>query len=203
MLPRLLKAKAALAGVMIMAATGTCAEDAALYDEAAPSDAVFVRILSSSDAHPLQVVFAGTQLTINNDLTDTYIPISAADLNGARAGGYYSLVDGPVGTLTIEEPARDSAAKVHLLLLNAGPEAVRLIAPSKELEVLAALEPGQVSSRAVNPIEIDLAVQRISDGAVLGVFDVRLSRGQNVTFVAEETSARLIENSFGPTLKLN
>jgi hypothetical protein len=197
------KTKTAFALALGIHASAAMADDAALYDEAAPADAVFLRVLSDTGEPQRQVEFAGVQLSLGADLLDTYVAISAAHLTGVAAGDYYSIAAGPLGPWAIEEPARETAAKVHLVLVNAGPEPVRLIAPSQGLEVVARLEPGEAASRAVNPVEITLAVERIRDRAVLGRFDVRLSRGQNLTFVAAGASARVIENRFGPVLKLN
>jgi len=179
------------------------ADDAALYENALPADAVFVRVLAGTNEPPTEIEFGGAQLSITSETLDTYSAISAADLTGVAAGGYYSLVDGQSGPVAIQEPGRDTLAKVHLIVLNTGPEPVRLIVPSKGLEVVAHIDAGQAGGRAVNPIEIDLAVERVRDGARLGTFDVRLARGQNLTFVAGETSARLIENRLGGVLNPN
>lgn len=195
------KSKTAIAIALALTASTAWGDDA-LYDEAAPADAVFVRVLSEHSDTEKPVSFAGFELPATADRRDTYFAISAANLNGLDAGAYYSVAAGETGAVTIEEPNRETAAKVHLIMLNTGTEAVRLIVPGKDMEVLAALKPGQASSRAVNPIAVNLAVERISDGTILGEFDVRLARGRNLTFVAGSSSARMIENTFGPVLKL-
>ncbi|MBO9401197.1 alginate O-acetyltransferase AlgF [Shimia sp. R9_3] len=179
------------------------AEEAALYEAPAPEDAVFVRVLAEFDAADKAITFAGQHLPRGETPADTYVAISAANLSGVRAGSYYSLAAGSSAPVVIEEPARETAAKVHLILVNTATDPVRLIVPTRETEVIAAVTEGAAASRAVNPIAVTLAVQRVSDGALLGTFDLSLSRGQNMSFIASADSARLIENSFGPVLSSN
>jgi hypothetical protein len=133
------------------------------------------------------------------------LAISAAALpephNDIEAGRYYSLTSSPSAPRLIREPARETAAKVHLILLNTGPAPVRLILPGAGTEVIAPLPAGSAASRAVNPVRATVAVERVSDGQILGRFDLTLTRGQNLTFVVEDDSARLLENRFGPVVR--
>ncbi len=200
---RRFKTNTVLSFVIAAAATVAVADDAALYDTAIPADAAFVRLLSTDGNTTLSTHFAGRQFVIGADLADAYIPVSAAQLSGVAAGSYFSIVAGDKGTKSIAEPPRETAAKIHLLLVNTGPDAVRLVVPEQNLEVVATIGAGQAASRAVNPIDVTLAVERVHDSAVLGVFDVSLSRGQNLSFVVDHASARLIENRFGPTRSFN
>ncbi|KNG93093.1 alginate O-acetyltransferase AlgF [Pseudaestuariivita atlantica] len=194
-----------LSGIALMAVTTfpaapVFADDAALYDAPAPEDAVFVRVLEEFDAPASDAAFMGAPLQLGEDQRDVYVAISAGALEGAVAGSYYSLAD---AGQVIEEPQRETAAKVHLILVNAGDAPVRLIVPGRGMEVVAAQAPGASASRAVNPVSATLAVERVTDNAILGTFDVNLARGQNVTFVAGDDAARLVPNSFGPVLSLN
>lgn len=179
------------------------ADEAALYDAPAPEDAAYVRVLSGYTEIQDAVAFGGVELPANDLAPDTYAVISASELSGVNAGSYHSIVPSQHGAVVIPEPDRDTATKVHLILLNTGAEPVRLIVAGQGMEVIGALETGAAASRAVNPIDVALAVERVSDGERLGVFDVSLSRGQNLTFVAGDLSARMIENAFGPVLTLN
>lgn len=171
------------------------ADEAVLYAEGPPQDAVFVRVLGDAPSVP----FGGMTLSAP---ADTYVAISAADLHGVAAGGHYSLIPQADGSaMMIAEPDRDTAAKVHLFVVNADDAPVRLTAPEHGMEVLAGVETQTAQSRAVNPITVTLAVERISDGAVLGTFDLALARGQNVSFVVQDGAARMIQNLFGPVIK--
>ena len=179
------------------------ADEAALYGEAPPENAAFVRLLSEYAGPESNVFFGGATLSFEDIERDTYVAISAVELPSVSAGEYYSLASGAGGALMIAEPARETAAKVHLILVNAGEEPVRLIVPGPNAEVIASLESGEASSRAVNPVSTPLAVERIRDGHRLGMFEVTLSRGQNLTFVATSNDARLVRNAFGPVLSVN
>ncbi len=184
-------------------ATQVQADETALYDEAAPSDAVFVRLLAEYDAPGMQVPFGSMTLPLGDAARDTYVAISAAQLSDVIPGSYYSVTSGPSGPQMIAEPQRETAAKVHLILLNTGSSAVRLIVPGPDAEVVGPQSMGEAASRAVNPVSTMLAVERLSDKTILGSFDVTLARGQNLTFVAGDDTARLVENGFGPVLTLN
>ncbi len=179
------------------------ADEAALYETAAPKDAVFVRVLAEYTQSLSEVPFAGSKLSLSEEQKDTYIAISASDLSDVTAGSFYSIGAGQMDNILIKEPVRKTSNKVHLILMNLGKTPVRLVVPGRDMEVVAPLQSEQAESRAVNPIEVELAVERVSDGTILGAFEVKLSRGQNLTFVATDTSARLIENTFGPVLDLN
>lgn len=175
------------------------ADEGALYAEAAPADAVFVRVLEQVPSQSVEFEFDGKSIAFEQDVLNTYVPISASSLTSISQGGMYSVVIADDGsTKIIEEPQRDTASKVHLILVNAGTSPVRLIVPGRGMEVVATLEGGQAASRAVNPIEVELAVERVEDGEILNTFDVSLARGQNLTFVAQDDNARLVENTFGP-----
>ncbi len=178
------------------------ADSTALYDEAAPADAVFVRLLQTEDTTPETITFGGQRLSTDALQSDTYVAISASQLSDTAPGGFYSLVASDASLAVIQEPARATASKVQLLLLNASNEPVRLTLPSRGAEVISAVQPDTAASRAVNPVSVALAVERVSDGAILGAFDVSLARGKNLTFVADLNGARLIENRFGSVLKV-
>lgn len=199
------KPKLAWALALALGVTGPAswADDAGLYGDAVPADAAFFRVLAEYPNHEAPIVFAGVDVSSAKDHLDNYVAISAASLGDVKAGTYFSIAGGPGGAMTIQEPDRDTATKVHLILLNTGSSDVRLVVPSKGLEVVAALQPGQSASRAVNPIEIDLAVERVDDGTRLGTFDVSLARGRNLTFIAGQASARMIENSVSHVLTSN
>lgn len=190
-----------------LSALPAMADDAALYSEAVPTDAVFVRYLDSGAPKANTFQLAGNDINLADFSDDTYVAISATDLSATgepiEAGSYYSVMATVGGTALISEPARETSAKVHLILVNTAPEAARLIVADAGAEVVGATEEGAAASRAVNPVAATLAVERVSDGEILGRFDVKLARGQNLTFVAGPDGARVIENAFGPVLRVN
>lgn len=180
----------------------SCLSDSgALYAEAPPKDAAFVRVLAHNADTSDTVVFGGRALPLQ--ATDAFTAVSAAALDGVPAGSLFSVVTTGEDTLTIAEPARPSASKTHLVLVNAGQSPVRLVVADAGIEVVAPVEVGTASLRAVNPVTVSLAVENTVTGATLGKFDVQLRRGQDLTFLAQETTAKLISDSFGPVLTLD
>lgn len=200
-LPRRSLFAAALACAIVP--TLAASDEAALYDTAAPADAVFVRVLAEYTGPAAQVPFGENTLPFQTVDQDTYVAISAAQLSGVTPGAYYSLASNNGAPMMIKEPARETAAKVHLILVNTSDSPVRLVVAGRNMEVVSALAPGQADSRAVNPVSATLAVERVDTQAILGTFDVALARGSNVTFVASNETARLVEHSFGPVLSLD
>ena len=200
--------RATLKGLSIGLALAACAttalgDDSALYAEALPDDAVFVRALSPDGPDALAVALGGRTLHLDPNEAGAYSAVSAAHLDGIRPGSFFSVVSTHDGTdLLISEPPRKARDKVHLILINAGADPVRLVVPDHAMEVVAPVKHGEAGSRPVNPVAAKLAVERVSDAVVLAEFDLRLSRGQNLTFFARDGDAQLIENSFGPELKL-
>ena len=184
----------------LLATTSAAAQDS-LYPEAPPDDAVFVRWLGSDDATSVPVF--GQELRAEPEFGTAYIAISASELSGAEAGVFVTVVSEIGGHAhVINEPPRQDASKVQLLLLNTSADPVRLIAQGPGAEVIAPVATGDAGIRSVNPVAVTLAVERVGDGKVLGSFDLRLSRGRNLTFLALGDGAELIENSFGPVMSL-
>lgn len=101
--------------------------------------------------------------------------------------------------VVIEEPDRLDPTKVHLTLLNLTGAPVRLVLIEQSVNVISSVSPNEAGARAVNPVAVTLTVITDEDD-VLGEFDVRLRRGQNITFIARPSGARLIENRFGSNI---
>ncbi|MBO9476723.1 alginate O-acetyltransferase AlgF [Shimia sp. R11_0] len=178
------------------------AQDAALYEEAIPDDAAFVRVFDTSGDHTGSIEVSGATFSMEAANKGHYVPISASKLTDGSVGHYLSAFRNAEGTVRIiEEPARSGAGKVHLILLNADVSAVRLTVAERGVEVVSAVEAGDAGIRAVNPVAVRLAVERVSDAQVLGDFDVALNRGQDLTFWVSNGTARMVKNSFGPNHK--
>ncbi|MEN0002232.1 MAG: hypothetical protein AAF940_15240, partial [Pseudomonadota bacterium] len=170
------------------------AADNELYDTPPPDDAAFVRWVGLGNQHPVFGVAPATHIA------DVYRPVSAAATTGAQPGAFYTATKNADGKLVIiEEPTREDTSKVHLLLLNAGDMPVQLVVAGQDMMVIDETPPGAAQSRAVNPVSTSLTVKS-GDGRELGTFDLALRRGQNLTFIVHEDTARLIENAFGPNL---
>lgn len=172
------------------------ADEEALYADRIPADAVFVRAFGDP-AHP-QVAFGGRDVAVDAANSGAYTPVSASALSGIAAGGYYSVVVQDDTSSVIHEPERGVASKVHLVLVNASTRPVRLMAPDHNAEVIGQVASGAAGLRGVNPVQAVLAVQAVDTGEVLGSFEVRLRRGQDVSFVVLKDRTRLVENSFAP-----
>ncbi len=195
----LASASAISATALILSTSPFWAQDA-LYSDVAPEDAVFVRLL---DQDLTQVDMGGDIVERAPDVGTAYIAISQSELKTEPAARHLSYVLDDNGTpRAIPEPDREDLSKVHLMLLNSASEQMRLIIADNKMQVIAPTDSFNAASRAVNPVSVVLAVQRVSDGAILSEFDLRLSRGQNVTFLAKDDQAVLIENSFGPVMSL-
>lgn len=190
----------AIAILGAMNATAALATDTSLYAEAPPSDASFVRFagFGAND----KVTFAGKTFTLKADEKLAYTPVSATALNGIDAGAYLTVIRGDDGTLhPISEAPRANAAKVSLYLVNATKQALELRLADGSITVIGAVDPMDSGLRAVNPVAISLGVFQQGQDAPLATFDVSLRRGQNMTFLADESGVRLIENRFGAVAK--
>lgn len=176
--------------------------DDALYDEAPPPDAVFIRsFLPTAPSNAVDGIppFAVTSI-VENDAR--YSALSAAEFSLPDSGGYYALMaDADGAPRLVQEPARDDRSKVHLILLNALGEDVRVVAPEHGAEVVAPTAPYSSSGRAVNPITVTLAVENVATGEQLEAFDLRLRRNQNLTFFVGPDGVELVENAFGPVVR--
>ena len=180
---------------LLSAAGMALANDDQLYKAPPPDDAAFIRLL---DVAAPQTVFG---VGIDNKEGFAYRAVSAAKADGAVAGQFYAAVTGQDGELIIiEEPARDDTSKVHLFLVNLSGAPVRVELDGRDVQVIGDTAVNASGVRAVNPVAATLNVVA-EDGTVLGSFDVALRRGQNLTFVARDGAAEVIENSFGTNIK--
>ncbi len=184
--------------VVCLGAGSLSAEDEdALYGEALPADAVFIRHIGDAD-FPIQKL--GHTFTANDFEATAYTAVAAGLLDDAEAGSFYTLLSDGNQTQLIKEPSRDDRSKVHLFLLNAGETEAHLIVADGGQEVIPNVPTGEIATRAVNPLAITLAV---ATGANTRDFDVVLRRGVNVTFMAEGGQVRLIEHEFGRVISLD
>ena len=181
---------------LVLAGAGAAQEqtEAALYDRPLPEDAVFLRWLGSKGTPP------ELRLGALPPASSEFHPLSAHYLKGATAGHYYSVVDGPDGQARlIAEPQRGKKSKVHLILMNASPQPVRLVLAGKQVEVVKRTDAFASGGRMVNPVAADLEVLT-DDDQPLGAVSVALRRGQNVTVLVDSDGVRLVENRFGAVL---
>lgn len=187
--------------VLLLASPSFSATDeAALYDAPLPADAIFLRWLDTGAGS----VPAPDELTLSHQPEqgqEAYHPLSASHLQGAKPGRYYTIVRGADGAgRVIAEPERGQKSKVHITLLNASPQPVRLVLAGAGHEVIQQTDAFASGGRLVNPVAAKLAVLG-DDGQPLGEVAVRLRRGQNVTVLVTENDVRLIENAIGPLLE--
>lgn len=169
------------------------AQEDALYGAPPPADAVFIRSLveCSSSQTLFGRDFSADELPLN-----TFNAISASLLDGAEEGSHYSLA--ACDAAPILEPAREDAAKVYLILVNADADAAKLILSGREVTVIDETVAGTAAARAVNPVQATL---RVEAGDLSEEFDVSLSRGQDVTFALIDGEATLIESRFGTVIE--
>lgn len=180
---------------IVLTANAALAADNALYAAPPPEDAAFLRWIEAGQAPDVfGIARPGTD-------GDVFHPVSASRTDGAKAGAFYTVALNAAGdVVVIEEPARADRTKVLLTLLNLTDAPVRLVLAEQNVGVIDAVAADTADARAVNPVAATLMVVA-EDSTTLGTFDVRLRRGQNVTFVARPDGAALIENRFGPNLE--
>ncbi len=167
------------------------AADEELYDAPPPDDAAFVRWIGKEAAPSVLGL-----VSIDSE-GSVYRPVSAAVSEDLKEGAFYSAAMDASGQLVVlQEPSRSDRTKVHLLLVNLSDQAVRVILVGKNLVVIEETGVNSTGIRAVNPVKVELRVETVS-GSPLGTFEVVLRRGQNLTFVARNGQAELIENRFG------
>lgn len=182
------------------ATTAPAANDSSLYAEAAPADASFVRFIGFVPGQTAQ--FAGKEFVINAEDALAYIPVSSALLDDVAPGSFVTVARTDAGdALIIPEAPRNDAARVHLLLVNSTGKVLELRLADGSATVIENVESASAGVRAVNPVAIALGVFEQGHDAPLATFDVSLKRGQNISFIADGTSVRLVENRFGLVAK--
>ena len=188
------------AATFCFAATAGSASDNALYAEAAPADASFVRFVGFQGA--TSATYAGRSFDLRPNEAEAYIPISAAHLSGVDAGTFVTVIRQPNGVETpIEEADRSNKAKVFLFLVNATDQMLDLRLADGSMTVIEDVAGFAAGERAVNPVKIGLGVFPDGSDTPLAVLDVSMKRGQNLSFVADDSGVRLIEHRFGAVAK--
>ena len=157
------------------------ANEDALYDAPLPDDAAFVRFVGTAPGTAF-----GTDLPA--DLGENYAVLHADTAEGLEPGQYVSvLADGTV----LPEAPRDAAAKVLIQLINLGEAPAALKLADASVEVIGAVGPNAIGSRAVNPVKVPVAV--FSGDAALGdPLELILQRGQHPTLVVQDGQVRLL-----------
>jgi hypothetical protein len=175
-----------------------------LYADTPPDDAIFVRSFIDADEARDTAGLPGFAVGAIAKGGAAFSSLSAAEFGFPEAGGFYALVADEAGGLhLVPEPARADRAKVYLTVLNASDTDVRLVEPTQGIEVVAPTTPLSAAARAVNPADVRLAVENVATGESLASFDIRLRRGQNVTFLVREDEVELIEDVYGPVVSRN
>jgi len=190
-----------LFALFTFALVSTCspaaAQQAGLYPDALPDDVSFVRFVGF-DGHD-SATFAGATFALDAATAAQYIPVSAGALDAVAAGSYATVLRASDGTTrVIPEAPRSRRAKVALLLVNGTDAALTLRLIEGGAEVIGAVPPATAALREVNPVAVTLGVFGADTPTALAQFDVALKRGQNISFVADGTGVRMIENRFAP-----
>lgn len=170
--------------------------DNSLYAEAAPDDASFVRFFGFDEGSAAE--FGGKSFELNKEDATAYIPVSSALLENVPAGLFATVLrDADGQSTTIIEGPRDVSTKVHLFLVNASQRALDLRLADNSATVIDAVQTGSAAQRGVNPVAVTLGVFEDGSDIPLAQFDVTLKRGQNISFIADQTGIRMVENRFG------
>jgi hypothetical protein len=172
--------------------------DAALYDEAPPSDAAFVRFLGAPGKRLDEIL--GYAFPRDLRTQQAYVAISKSMLDGVTAGEYLSIVQNGEGQVhTLHEPEKSDPFKVQLLLINADHEPVRLVLAGQSTEIIETTERLNLNARSVNPVSAEVVVETL-EGKAMGVFNLNLRRGQDVTFFVHRGEVQMIGSTFGPVI---
>jgi hypothetical protein len=191
---------AKLLATCLLTSNPVFADDNSLYAEALPNDVSFVRFVGFD--YKNSAIFAGFKFDLTADITDKYIPVSAAQLSDVDAGTYTSILRTADGTFqTIDEAKRTRQSKVSLFLVNGTKAALELRLADGSVGVIEDVDPATSGLREVNPVAINLGVFKKSQSTPLATFDVVLQRGQNISFIADVNGVRLVENEFAPLAK--
>ena len=191
---------AKLLATCLLTSNPVFADDNGLYAEALPNDVSFVRFVGFD--YKNSAIFAGFKFDLTADITDKYIPVSAAQLSDVDAGTYTSILRTADGTFqTIDEAKRTRQSKVSLFLVNGTKAALELRLADGSVGVIEDVDPATSGLREVNPVAINLGVFKKSQSTPLATFDVVLQRGQNISFIADVNGVRLVENEFAPLAK--
>lgn len=176
------------------------AQDNSLYAEATPDDASFVRFVGFQGTD--EATFAGKSFDLSDVETGAYIPVSASALENVPAGRFQTILKKADGSVvSVSEATRDRQTKVFLFLINTTQQPLDLRLADNSATVIKAIPFGASDQRGVNPVNVSLGVFAEGSDDALGIFDVQLQRGQNLSFVATEQGVELIENRFGPVAK--
>ncbi len=169
-------------------------EEDALYGDALPADAVFIRQFGAAE---FPILALGRPFTQGDFDATAYTAVSAETLENAEPGSFYTILSNGVETRLIHEPSRDDRSRVHLFLLNADEMDASLVVAEGGPEVIANVPTGQIETRPVNPLAVALSVET---GFGTNNFDVVLRRGGNVTFLVQDGEVHLVEHRFGPII---
>ncbi|MEZ5583495.1 MAG: alginate O-acetyltransferase AlgF [Candidatus Competibacteraceae bacterium] len=188
-------------GVAIAQAFGTvaAAQDAELYDPAPPPNAAFVRVVNATAAD----LSISAQLAGINFGELAYPGVSAYQVvqegervfqSGAKnqsltikAGNYYTIAVLGQGEaqqiVPIQDSVSDNPAKCGVLFYNLSDRpSASLRVPSRDVDVIAAVSPGEGKLREVNALDIDLAV--VAGEQPVHSFDtVQLKRRTHLSFM--------------------
>ena len=176
------------------------ADDANLYAEAAPDDASFVRFVGFDGETAAE--FAGKTFQLSTEDHTAYMPVSSSLLTNIPVGRYVTVLRSKIGQpMVVTEGARDTRSKVFLFLINGTKTPLDLRLADNSATVIDAIGYGHAGQRGVNPVAVQLGVFADGEQTPLETFDVTLKRGQNMSFVADDSGIRLIENHFGPVAK--
>lgn len=200
-----LRAVRELAAALLISLAGQAAvaEDV-LYVDTPPDDAIFVRSFIDAGEARDTAGLPGFAVGAIAESGAAFSSLSAAEFGFSEAGGFFALLaDGAGAVHLVPEPARADRAKVYLTVLNASDADIRLVEPTQGIEVVAPTPPLSAATRAVNPVDVRLAVESVATGEALGSFDIRLRRGQNVTFLVRADKVELIEDAYGPVVSRN
>jgi alginate O-acetyltransferase complex protein AlgF len=190
------------------------AQDAELYDPAPPPNAAFVRVVNATgQEQPLAAKLADIDFSaLNYPDASAYRVVSEGQRPfqvGAKteqlnieAGNYYTLAvlgDGEAQKiLPIKDAISSNPAKCGVLFYNLSDQpAASLRVPSRKVDVIAGVAPGQMQLREVNALDIDMAVVA-GDKEVQAFPTVQLKRRTHLSFIltgaAGDLKALMVHN---------
>jgi alginate O-acetyltransferase complex protein AlgF len=179
----------ALVAALSLTFAGLLHAEEDLYDPAPPADAAFVRAVhASAGAGAVAPDLGGKAVpAVGYGEASAYVVVpmgartmamgagASAELD-VSAGSFYTVALGSGGVVTLEDPINNNLAKALLVFYNLSDRPVSLRTADGGTTIVDTIAPGQLGSRAVNPIEVALAAW--SDDGAITSFDARqLARG--------------------------
>ncbi len=195
--------------IILSASNVFAANDQELYDPKPPADAAFVRFVNATtDVAPLSGAGVKSQDVAPHSNTDFFVVTKGehgftvgenTEKLTIESGKYYTIAITADGLSTVDDTILDNPAKSILYFYNfsSKPE-LTLFAPKHKTAIFDKVANGTGTSRAVNPLTLNLTVNE-GDAEVIALDPIALKRrtGHSVFIVDDSGTIKavIVENA--------